>query len=91
MSKLLLRIKYYWKKFVEIMYGMMLYDAVLMFRRQRADMEHLFVLISFGDLIGIPILPPYYNLRLLPYIVPLINRWRRRMLRERDLTELATD
>lgn len=70
---------------------MMLYDAVLMFRRQRADMEHLFVLISFGDLIGVPILPPYYNLRLLPYIVPLINRWRRRMLRERDLTELAND
>jgi hypothetical protein len=73
------------------MYGMMLYDAVLMFRRQRADLEHLFVLISFGDLIGIPILPPYYNLRLLPYIVPMLNRWRRRMLRERDLTELATD
>jgi len=70
---------------------MMLYDAVLMFRRQRGDMEHLFVLISFGDLIGVPILPPYYNLRLLPYIVPLINRWRRRMLRERDLTELAND
>ena len=91
MSKLLKKIKYYWQKFVEIMYGMMLYDAVLMFRRQRADMEHLFVLISFGDLIGVPILPPYYNLRLLPYIVPSINRWRRRMLRERDLTELAND
>lgn len=91
MSKLLKKFKYYWQKFVEIMYGMMLYDAVLMFRRQRADMEHLFVLISFGDLIGVPILPPYYNLRLLPYIVPSINRWRRRMLRERDLTELAND
>jgi len=91
MSKLLKTIKYYWQRFVEIMYGMMLYDAVLMFRRQRADMEHLFVLISFGDLIGVPILPPYYNLRLLPYIVPLVNRWRRRMLRERDLTELAND
>ncbi len=70
---------------------MMIYDAVLMFRRQRADMEHLFVLISFGDLIGVPILPPYYNLRLLPYVVPLISRWRRRMLRERDLTELASE
>jgi len=91
MSKIIEKIKQYWKSFKEIMFGMMLFDAVLMFRRQRADMEHLFVLISFGDLIGVPILPPYYNLRLLPYIVPLINRWRRRMLRERDLTELATD
>lgn len=72
-----------------VLYGMFFYDALLMFRRQRADLEHLFVLISFGDLIGVPILPPYYNMRLLPYIVPLIENWRRRMLREKDLTDLV--
>jgi hypothetical protein len=73
------------------LYGIMLYDAVRMFRRQRADLEHVFVLISFGDLIGVPILPPYYSLRLLPFVVPLIRTWRFRMLRERDLTDLAVD
>jgi hypothetical protein len=72
-----------------VFFGMFFYDAVVMFRRQRADLEHLFVLISFGDLIGVPILPPYYNLRLLPYVTPLINNWRRRMLREKDLSDLA--
>ena len=46
-----------------------------------------FVLISFGDLLGVPILPPYYSLRLLPFVVPLINNWRRRMLRERDVMD----
>ncbi len=71
-----------------VFYGMFFYDAVITFRKQRADLEHLFVLISFGDLIGVPILPPYYNLRLLPFVVPLIGNWRRRMLRERDLTDL---
>lgn len=75
--------------FRDVLYGMFLYDAVMMFRRQRGDLEHLFVLISFGDLIGVPILPPYYTLRLLPYIVPQIYNWRRRMLREKDLTDLA--
>jgi hypothetical protein len=78
-----------WERFKEIMFGMFLYDAVLMLRRERADLEHLFVLISFGDLIGVPILPPYYNLRLLPYIVPMLNNWKRRMLREKDLSDLA--
>jgi hypothetical protein len=89
MSKLTERLHEYWDWFLDVMYGMMLYDAVKMYRRERADMEHLFVLISFGDLIGVPILPPYYSLRLLPYIVPMLNVWRRRMLREKDLTDLV--
>ena len=42
----------------------------------------------FGDLLGVPILPPYYALRLLPYAVPRINRWKRSLLRERDWTDL---
>jgi hypothetical protein len=91
MSKLVDKLREYLQVIKGVLFGMMLYDAVLMFRRQRADMEHLFVLISFGDLIGVPIIPPYYNLRLLPYIVPMINLWRRRMLRERDLTDLVSD
>ncbi|MBN1220517.1 MAG: hypothetical protein JXM69_16460 [Anaerolineae bacterium] len=70
-------------------YGMTYFEMEQELRRQRADLEHLFVLISFGDLLGVPILPPYYSIRLLPYIVPMIDRWRRRMLREKDLTDLV--
>ncbi len=50
-------------------------------------MEHLFILTTMGDLLGVPILPPYYSLRLLPYVVPQIATWKRRMLREKDLTD----
>jgi hypothetical protein len=89
MSKIIEKLKAVKDWVSGFMYGVMLYDAVRMFRRQRGDMEHLFVLISFGDLIGVPVLPPYYSMRLLPYIVPLIEGWRTRMLRERDLTDLA--
>jgi hypothetical protein len=71
----------------EIIYGMFIYDSVRLFRRQEAHLEHLFVLVNFGDLLGVPVLPPYYTLRLLPFIVPLMNGWRRRMLRERDLLD----
>src|SRR5574341_980667 len=69
-------------------FGMTYYEMFKTLQRQRADREHLFVLISFGDLIGVPILPPYYSMRLLPYIVPLTEKWKRRLLRERDLTDL---
>jgi hypothetical protein len=38
-------------------------------------------------MIGLPVLPPYYSLRLLPYVVPNVSTWKRRVLRERELTE----
>jgi len=71
----------------EILYGLAIHEQVRALARQRGSLEHLFVLISFGDLLGVPILPPYYSLRLLPFVVPLINNWKRRMLRERDLMD----
>jgi hypothetical protein len=73
----------------EMVYGATVYEMVRDLRQERARFEHLFVLVVFGDLLGLPILPPYYALRLLPYVVPSIESWRRSMLRERDLTELA--
>jgi hypothetical protein len=71
----------------EILYGLAIHDQVRTLARQRGSLEHLFVLISFGDLLGVPILPPYYSLRLLPFVVPLINNWKRRLMRERDLMD----
>lgn len=71
----------------EILYGMAIHDQVRALTRQRGGLEHLFVLISFGDLLGVPVLPPYYSMRLLPFVVPLIGNWKRRLLRERDVTD----
>lgn len=74
-------------KFREVTYGMAAHDMTRYAMRSRASMEHLFILITMGDLLGVPILPPYYSLRLLPYVVPQIATWKRRMLREKDLTD----
>ena len=71
----------------EILYGLAIHEQIRGLTRQRGSLEHLFVLISFGDLLGLPVLPPYYSMRLLPFVVPLINNWKRRMLRERDLMD----
>ncbi len=71
----------------QVIFGMAIHDIVRANVRTRAALEHLFILITFGDLVGLPILPPYYCMRLLPFIVPEINGWRRRLLRERDLLD----
>ncbi len=75
--------------FGEFIYGMTIYEMVRDLKKQRAHLEHLFILVVFGDLLGVPILSPYYSMRLLPYIVPHIDTWRRSILREKDLTDLA--
>ncbi|MFO7743274.1 MAG: hypothetical protein R6X31_13280 [Anaerolineae bacterium] len=72
----------------EVLYGMSVYEWVRECGKSRGELERVFVLIAFGDLLGVPILPPYYTLRLLPYVVPHVETWRRSMLRERDLTDL---
>ncbi|MFI5103452.1 MAG: hypothetical protein ACHP79_00890 [Terriglobales bacterium] len=74
-------------KIKEVLYGMGAHDMSRYAVRTRASMEHLFILITMGDLIGVPILPPYYSLRLLPYVVPNIATWKRRMLREKDVSD----
>lgn len=73
--------------FKDIVYGMSSHEMTRHAVRTRASMEHLFILITMGDLLGIPILPPYYSLRLLPYVTPQISSWKRRMLREKDITD----
>jgi hypothetical protein len=73
--------------FGDYIYGMASHEMTRQALKTRGSMEHLFILITMGDLLGVPILPPYYSLRLLPYVVPQISTWKRRMLREKDLTD----
>ncbi len=79
--------KGWWASIKETIYGMAAHDMSRAALRTRASMEHLFILITMGDLLGIPILPPYYSLRLLPHVVPQIATWKRRMLREKDAAD----
>jgi len=72
----------------EVLYGMTVYDWVRELDKTRNEHHRLFTIIVFGDLIGVPILPPYYTLRLIPYMIPNFKGWQRSMLRERDLTDL---
>jgi hypothetical protein len=74
----------------DVFYGMTVYDWVHELQKARREEERLFSLMVYGDLLGIPILPPYYALRLLPFLVPTLANWRRTMLRERDLVDLIS-
>jgi hypothetical protein len=74
----------------EILYGMTVHEMDVELKKERGSLDQLFMLIVFGDLVGLPLLPPYYSMRLIPYIIPSIKRWKRSLLREKDLTDFAS-
>jgi hypothetical protein len=69
----------------EFFYGMISYEFVQQALEMRASMNRLFMVGVFGDMLGVPILPSYYGLRLLPFVVPEVEAWKRQLLREREL------
>ena len=73
----------------EIIYGLTLHEMDLEMKKEKGHLDNLFMLVIFGDLIGLPLLPPYYSLRLLPHIIPSLETWKRRVLREKDLTDFV--
>ena len=76
-----------WQTIREFLYGMFGMEIASHAIEMRASLESLFMLGTVGDMIGVPVLPPYYSLRLLPYIVPQIATWKRRVLREREFSD----
>ena len=70
-----------------VLYGMASHGQVTATLRSRMYLEHLFMFITLGDMLGIPVLPPYYSLRLLPYAFPNIKSWKQRVFKERDFTD----
>ncbi len=77
-----------WEAVRQFLYGMMGMEIANHAIEMRASLESLFMLGTVGDMVGVPILPPYYSLRLLPYVIPQIETWKRRVLREREFSDV---
>jgi hypothetical protein len=76
-----------WQVIREFLYGMFGMEIAQHAMEMRSSLESIFMLGTVGDMLGVPVLPPYYSLRLLPYIVPHISTWKRRVLREREFSD----
>jgi hypothetical protein len=76
-----------WRAVREFFYGLYAFEFERQALEMRGEVESAFMLITFGDMLGVPVLPPLYSLRLLPYVVPDIEAWKRRVIRERELSD----
>jgi hypothetical protein len=82
-----LRGKRMWRAVREFIYGMYAYEFERQALEMRGELESAFMLITLGDMLGVPVIPPIYSLRILPYVVPNIASWKLRVMRERDLSD----
>jgi hypothetical protein len=55
--------------------------------RSRMMLENFFMLAILGQMVGVPVIAPFYSLRLLPYCIRQIQSWKTNMLRDRDITD----
>jgi hypothetical protein len=75
------------RKLREFVHGLYAYEFERQALEMRGELESAFMLITVGDMLGVPVLPPLYSLRLLPYLTPEVAKWKRRVTRERDLSD----
>jgi len=73
----------------DFLFGATSFEIQQTARQEKLARLDLILLFSFGDHLGVPVLPPYYSLRLLPYFYPALNSWKKRMVKERDLSEIS--
>jgi hypothetical protein len=76
-----------WEAVKDFLYGLTGYPFVHHSMEMKHEAETLFLVVTLGDLVGLPIMPPAYSLRLLPYVVPEMARWKRQLARRKEFWE----
>lgn len=76
-----------WRIVKQFIYGLTGYQFVRHAVEMRHEAEALFFLVTLGDLIGVPIIPPVYSLRLFPYVVPEIRKYKRQLACRKEFWE----
>ena len=71
----------------KFVYGMTGYEFARHAVEMRHELESVFMVVTFGDLVGVPVLPPVYSLQLLPYVVPEIAGWKRQLAQRKEFWE----
>ncbi|MCT4632943.1 MAG: hypothetical protein N4A76_09415 [Firmicutes bacterium] len=56
-------------------------------KKEAHDEMDNFLLICYGDLLGIPLPTSYYMLELLPYLAEDLDNWEKRILRRQSVVE----
>ena len=80
-----------WRALKDFLYGFFVYGMVEEVVGRKRQQEQVFLLLVMGDLLGVPVFSGYYRLRLLPYFLPRLERWKLALCKPRDLFSRLKD
>lgn len=69
------------------LYGLTGYPFVHHALEMKRETESIFMVLTLGELVGIPVMPPIYTLRLLPHLAPDVQKWKCQLARRKEFWE----
>jgi hypothetical protein len=75
----------------DFLYGFFLHGMVSGVHEEKRELEDVFMLFIVGEMIGVPVFPGFYHLRLVPYYAARFPRWKEKTLKPRDLLDILHD
>ncbi len=76
-----------WQKIKEVFFGLFVYDLYRSAIQAKAEYEDALNVLLMGQFLGIPLMNSVFTLRLFPYLLPQLGDWKRRKLKEADITD----
>jgi hypothetical protein len=76
-----------WQAVKDFMYGVTGYQFARHTLEMRREAETIFLIVTLGDIVGVPVMPPVLSLRFLPYFAPSIEKWKRELARRKEFWE----
>lgn len=75
----------------EFLWGFFMYEFWHGLQEERARYDDALNVLIIGELLGIPLMNSTVTLRLLPYLLPDIKKWKERQLAEREVLDHPAD
>jgi len=80
-----------WQALRDFFFGAFLLNLYQHILHTKKKYDDIFFSLIMGEFLGIPLLGNYFTLRLIPYMLPELERVKTRLLRDVDLLELLSE
>ncbi len=75
----------------QFLWGFFLFEMSHDLQKEKARYSDAVNLVIIGEMLGLPLMNSVITLRLLPYLLPEVDRWKHRQLSEADIIEEAPE